>query len=1005
MKLLFCVFALAAATAPPRIELDLAGRPSADRVVAATQTTCSDCTSDAPCLSSAGCGKRVDENGQDVATGGICAADETDCEASDEGEASSTSKPNDTYKLVTRAGTPQAHPDGLYQPDGVTPVMSRQDWTQTCAASTTLTEKGCPFPEAHAYDHNDKDINVREQIWLLDADGVTENDAKVTRSQIKLSLPAVYLFKFDATDEAGNHAEQVVFTMILNDITAPAIELCGCPTQVYDTALRPSMPKTCFFDSKTGTQVLKVEANSTWSMCWANARDNCGSDGCIDNPDSWATLKDGALGKSKYCVKKCVTSSGAKQSWADCKQQVCSASDFKAEKSASIAAALSTKKVGRYMVKIGVEDGAAGFGADGSSNRAEAIMDVTISDDIKPVITPLGDTPLELIECDWNATYLDQSNGVGNPPVMIVDNLDTEASLLKRLQSDLSKVKMDSPDEYWVTYDVDDEAGNSADGCTGDLTCGAQRKVKVQDTENPNVVFADGRYQINYAVGSITDIDEIDSGVIATDKCDKSVDKMPVSRTITPFWHPNKAGTYVATYKVCDVNTRCTNVTRSFVGTDKTEPVITVLGKQTVHIDAKRDGAPYEDAGATCRDYVDGVYSAKVAEKGDDVDPSTPGTYTVIYTCSDVAGNNATEMNRTVIVTDNDAPSIKLKGKPVMHIEAGAPGGYVEPGWETTDEIDDDATISQACTHPDQKGCTLVVGDTMNTLESFVSRRSCAEIKAFQKEATESGYYYITTFQKTTKSFMRVKVWCDMGSLRETDNTAPGFTYYKCEKCNATVPYGTAQGDCAAFGMKMAEFDTPSGYSTFRNTEQWTGAKREIDDDRFFPNAGISTTNYLCSVNDHNDPQEESDQSDMKDGVYRGTLSASIAHDEISANEQGKYTIKYMAKDMAGNPSKTLERVVIVKDTFKPVITLHLNDKLIQVSKVDSDKNQAIDPAHNQWLRDDISALTEGLAAEVQVRATNAWFVAGALSAVAGVALLAASSRRSGAAAVTTVPV
>jgi len=276
---------------------------------------------------------------------------------------------------------------------------------------------------------------------------------------------------------------------------------------------------------------------------------------------------------------------------------------------------------------------------------------------------------------------------------------------------------------------------------------------------------------------------------------------------------------------------------------------------------------------------------------------------------------------------------------------------------------------------------------------------------AFQKEATHSGYYYITTFQKTAKSFMRVKVWCDMASLRTSDDTAPGYTYYKCENCTATVPYGNNQGDCANFGLKMAEFDKPSGFSSYRTLEQWEGAKRELDDDRFFPDTGISSTNYLCSVNDHNDVQVESSQADMRDGVYRGTISSSIAHDEISANEQGKYTIKYMAKDQAGNPSPTLERIVIVKDTFKPVITLHLNNKLIQVSKVDDPNNQAIDPAHNQWLRDDISALTEDLAAEVQVRTTNAWVVAGALSAVAGIVLLAVSSGRSGAAAVTTVPV
>ena len=88
------------------------------------------------------------------------------------------------------------HPEGLLQPDG-TPVTSRQDWSEECAASTATSEATCPFPQARAFDHNDLSIQVRENIWLVDQAGQTMTK-RVSRSQVQFDKPAVYLFSSSA---------------------------------------------------------------------------------------------------------------------------------------------------------------------------------------------------------------------------------------------------------------------------------------------------------------------------------------------------------------------------------------------------------------------------------------------------------------------------------------------------------------------------------------------------------------------------------------------------------------------------------------------------------------------------------------------------------------------------------------------------------------------------------------------------------------------------------------
>merc|ERR1711871_439373 len=123
----------------------------------------------------------------------------------------------------------------------------------------------------------------------------------------------------------------------------------------------------------------------------------------------------------------------------------------------------------------------------------------------------------------------------------------------------------------------------------------------------------------------------------------------------------------------------------------------------------------YTDQGATCEDYVDGTLSHAVEVSGQVVNMRIPGTYTINYDCQDLSGNGATQKTRVVVIQDNDCPRITTSG------------------------------------------------DTVNTQQSFYSRRSCREIKSAYAGA-HTGEYYITVYIAATKTFERRLVYCDMDS-------------------------------------------------------------------------------------------------------------------------------------------------------------------------------------------------------------------------------------------------
>ena len=153
----------------------------------------------------------------------------------------------------------------------------------------------------------------------------------------------------------------------------------------------------------------------------------------------------------------------------------------------------------------------------------------------------------------------------------------------------------------------------------------------------------------------------VDASATATDFIDGSV-----AVTTAGLVDSDRAGIYTLSYSATDREGNVSRVlTRTVTVADTITPVITLVGDAT--LDVEQDSS-YTDAGATAVDAVDG--SITVVTNGS-VNTATPGSYTLTYTATDNAGNEATD-SRTVNVTSS---KIVLKVFTDEGVDAGWDGG------------------------------------------------------------------------------------------------------------------------------------------------------------------------------------------------------------------------------------------------------------------------------------------------------------------------------------------
>jgi len=234
----------------------------------------------------------------------------------------------------------------------------------------------------------------------------------------------------------------------------------------------------------------------------------------------------------------------------------------------------------------------------------------------EPIITLAGETSVNV---DYNDIYIEQGASwtdilkrSGNA-VIGGDIVDT---------SKLGK--------YIVRYNFTDSSGNSAHE--------VKRIVNVLDTQKPVItLLGDADLEVE-AFSSYSD-----AGATAYDNYDGDITKKII---ITGLADTNALGDYYVRYNVSDSSGNTADeVLRNVHIVDTTKPIITLTGENPVNTFV---GDPYNDAGATAKDDVDGDITDKI-KTVNNIDSTVAGTYTITYTVSDSSGNE-TAAARTVNV-------------------------------------------------------------------------------------------------------------------------------------------------------------------------------------------------------------------------------------------------------------------------------------------------------------------------------------------------------------------
>ena len=358
-------------------------------------------------------------------------------------------------------------------------------------------------------------------------------------------------------------------------------------------------------------------------------------------------------------------------------------------------------KVVYDAVNVG-ENSPIDFGSDGNDVGAwDSGFSLVSPDTTPPVITLNGD-PTVTVEV--GASYTDAGAAA-------TDNYDDDTALSSNIIT-VNTVDTDIVASYTLTYNVSDVAGNAATEVT--------RTVNVVDTTVP-VITLTGLEIVTIEVGSTY----TDGGATATDNYDDDTTLTASIVTDVSVVVTGTVGSYTVNYNVSDVATNAAiEVTRTVNVVDTTVPVITLTGLEIVTIEV---GSTYTDAGAAATDnYDDDTALSSNIITVTTVDTDIVASFTLTYNVSDVAGNAAIEVTRTVNVVDTTVPVITLNGDPTVTVEVGA--SYTDAGAAATDNYDDDTALSSNIITVNTVDTDIVASYTLTYNVSDASGNAAIEV-------------------------------------------------------------------------------------------------------------------------------------------------------------------------------------------------------------------------------------------------------------------------------------
>ena len=705
-----------------------------------------------------------------------------------------------------------------------------------------------------------------------DVDGDISGDIVIDASAVNTNIPGTYGVTYNVMDGAGNAAIEVIRTVNVVDVNAPVITLVGNNPQIIAVGDPYVELGAVAFDDEdgniSGDIVIDASAVNTnmvgMYVVTYNVSDAAG------NTANEVTRTVQVTDQTKPVIS--LTGNNPQiipLTNAYLELGATATDNVDGDISGLIqidASNVNTGVAGSYTVTYNVSD-AAGNAAD------EVTRTVEVVDGIIPIITLLGDNPLELAVGD---TYIDPGATASD----VADGNITDDIVVGG-----DAVDTGTPGTYVVTYNVQDEAGNAANEVT--------RDVIVTDQTAP-VITLNGPSPLTLQVGSTY----VEPGATAEDNVDGNVtgniviDNASVNTAVT--------GSYTVTYSVSDAAGNEAQETRTVVVEDMSSPSITLLGDNPLTVPAS---IPYNDPGAVAIDNYDGNITANIIVDDTDVDTDVPGSYVVTYNVSDAAGNAASEVTRTVIVEDQTAPVITLNGANPLNLAVG--DTYAEPGATALDNVDGDLT-----------GAIIIDATGVNTSVAGSYQVTYNVSDGAGNDATE----VIRTVNVSDQGVPSITL------LGDNPLTIQAGTPYVEPGATATDDIdGDISGDIVIDASDV-DTDEPGEYEVTYNVTDGSGnpaievIRTVFVEDMAAPVIGLLGTNpQLVAVGS---PYVEAGAVATDD--VDGNISGQIVIDAsaVNTNAVGDYIVTYNVTDASGNPAAEVTRTVQVRDQEDPVITL-----------------------------------------------------------------------------------
>ena len=302
------------------------------------------------------------------------------------------------------------------------------------------------------------------------------------------------------------------------------------------------------------------------------------------------------------------------------------------------------------------------YASDQYDNTVQNYRTVVVDDLESPIIELINNNPYT-IEARLEE-YIDSG-------INITDNYYNRSDITITTNNN---VVTSVPGTYTVSYYVTDPSDNVSNTL--------YRSVLVKDTTRPVISVLN---ENPYTIQPSYTYEDLETSIY--DLADPNV----IVNVNTNNVISSEQGTYTVIYTATDqYNNIAHTKYRTVIVQGDSGPLITFpTNPHTININMDENQQEYTNiAGVTAIDLIDGNRQVSIVQSTNNIVKSQLGTYSVMYSASDLSGNVTNEY-RTIVVSDIERPNITLEGQSISTIEAVI-SDYIDLGVNIIDNYDEE---------------------------------------------------------------------------------------------------------------------------------------------------------------------------------------------------------------------------------------------------------------------------------------------------------------------------